>query len=114
MQISRRRAGKKPIAEVTGRFVLHSFLDDQMSLALPLGRVALNSGAARRQIGGALSREPPAGTELTVVVTTRGVHVLDVKLPLPVEQTGAAGKLTLPSKPVAAGLAPIHLAGTTT
>src|SRR5262249_54981630 len=86
-----------------GRFVLHSFRDDQNSLALPLGRIALTQAQLDGQSAAIVTREAASGPELTVVVPARGVHILDVKFSLPVEQTGAAGKFTLPAKPVAAG-----------
>ena len=95
--------GKKPTAEITGRFVLYSFRDDQISLVLPLGRVALTRAQLDGKSAALVTRESPAGSELTIIVPTRGVHVLDVKFNVPVEQTGAAGKLTLPVQPVAAG-----------
>src|SRR5262249_44495464 len=77
--------------------------DGQISLALPLGRVALTQALLDGQSAAIITRDAAWGTELTVVIPARGVHVLDVKFSLPVEQTGAAGKITLPAKPVAAG-----------
>jgi hypothetical protein len=96
-------AGKRPVAEVRGRFVLHSFRDGQISLALPLGRVALTEALLDGKSAPLVTRETDAGQELTVVVPSSGVHVLDIKFTLPVEQTGAAGKFTLPVQPVASG-----------
>lgn len=96
-------AGKKPTAEVSGRFVLHSFRDDQISLNLPLGRVALTQALLDGKSAALVMQDGAAGQRVTVVVPTRGVHVLDVKFSLPVEQAGAAGKVTLPALPVATG-----------
>ncbi len=96
-------AGKKPVAELRGRFVLYSFRDDQISLALPSGRVALTEAQLDGKSAPLVTRDTEAGQELTVVVAERGVHILDVKFTLPVEQTGAAGKFTLPVQPVASG-----------
>jgi hypothetical protein len=103
VQVPAPAAGKKLTAEASGRFVLHSFRDDQISLALPLGRVALTQAQLDGQSAAIVTRDAASGPELTVIVPARGVHVLDVRFSLPVEQTGAAGKFTLPVQPVAAG-----------
>jgi hypothetical protein len=96
-------AGKKSVAELQGRFVLYSFRDDQITLALPFVRVALTEAQLDGKAAPLVTRDTDAGQELTVVVPERGVHILDVKFTLPVEQTGAAGKFTLPVQPVASG-----------
>jgi hypothetical protein len=103
VEIPAAAAGRKPTTDVSGRFVLHSFRDDQISLVLPLGRVALTRAQLDGQSAALVTRDAGSGPELTVVVPARGIHVLDVKFTLPVEQTGAAGKFTLPTQPVAAG-----------
>jgi len=96
-------AGKKPVAEVSGRFVLYSFRDDQISLVLPVGRVPLTEAQLDGKAAPLVTRDEEGRQELTVVVATRGVHILDVKFTLPVEQAGAAGKFTLPTQPIASG-----------
>ncbi|MGE5194574.1 MAG: hypothetical protein ACM3U2_18945, partial [Deltaproteobacteria bacterium] len=84
-QLAPPAAGKKPLADVTGRFVLHNLRDDQISLVLPLGRVALTQAQLDGKPAAIVTRDSGSGPELTVVVPTRGVHVLDVKFSLPVE-----------------------------
>ncbi len=96
-------AGKKPVAEVSGRFVLYSFRDDQISLVLPVGRVALTEAQLDGKAAPLVTRDAEGRQELTVIVPARGVHILDVKFTLPVEQTGEAGKFTLPAQPIATG-----------
>jgi hypothetical protein len=103
VQLTPPAAGKKPLADVTSRFVLHSFLDDQVTIALPFGRVALEKAQLDGKPAAIVSRDTDAGSELAVVISSRGVHVLDVKFSIPFEQTGAAGKFTLTTKPVPAG-----------
>jgi len=96
-------AGKQSLATVTARFVLHSFRDEQITLALPMGRVALDLAQLDGKSAALVTRDAEGGPELAVVVSTPGVHVLDVKYSAPWEQTGAAGKFTLATRPVAAG-----------
>jgi hypothetical protein len=103
VQMAPPQPGKKPLAEVSGRFVLDNLRDDQISLPLPLGRVALTQAQLDGKSAALVIRDSDSGPELTAVVPSPGVHVLDVKFSLPVEQTGAAGKFTFPAKPVAAG-----------
>ena len=103
VQLSPPAAGKKPLADVTGRFVLHSLLEDQVTIALPFGRVALERAQLDGKPAAIVSRDNDAGSEMAVVISTRGVHVLDVKFSVPFEQTSVAGKFTLTTKPVPAG-----------
>ena len=104
---------------VTARFVLHSFVADQITLPLPLGNVAvtkaeLDGQPALLTTGGtgvppvtgptpqpaqAQVARPiavPAATGLAIVLEKPGLHVLDVTFTLPADQTGPAGKFTLP------------------
>lgn len=107
VQVPNAAKDKKPVAEVSGRLVVHSFRDDQVTLPIPLGRVAMSLAQLDGKPAVLVTHETPtlaaSAGELAVVVTARGVHVLDVKFTVPVEQTGPAGKFTLPLQPVAAG-----------
>jgi hypothetical protein len=103
-QLAPPAAGKAPLAEVTARFVLHSFVDDQVTIPLPIGPVAFEQARLDGKAAALITRDVAGAPELAVVVPARGVHILDAKFTLRFEQTGAAGKLTLLTKPVPAGL----------
>ena len=102
MQLSTPAAGKKPTVEVRGRFVFHSFRDDQITLPLPLGRVALTQAQLDGKAAAIVTGE--SGSEVVMAAGARGMHVLDIRFSLPVELTGAAGKFTIPTQAVASGL----------
>ncbi len=104
VQLAPPAAGKAPLAEVTARFVLHSFVDDQVTIPLPIGLVAFEKAQLDGKSAALITRDVAGASELAIVVPARGVHVLDAKFTLRFEQTGAAGKLTLLTKPVPAGL----------
>jgi hypothetical protein len=104
VQLGPPAAGKTPLAEVSARFVVHSLSDDQVTIGLPVGPVAFSQAQLDGQSAALITREIPGGSELAVVVPTRGVHVLDAKFTLKFEQAGGAGKITLATKPVPAGL----------
>jgi len=104
---------------VAARFVLHSFREHQITLPLPLGNVALmkaefdgrpallttvgvppaGGAAAKKSAPAAANAPAKAGTPaagLAIVVEKSGVHVLDLTFTIPAEQSGPAGKFTLP------------------
>lgn len=96
-------APKTARLDVTARFVLHSFVRRQVTVALPLGPVALTSGQLDGKSAPIISRESDNVHELAVLLDRPGVHVLDVRFAMPVELTGPVGKVTLPLKPVSSG-----------
>src|SRR5262249_13175999 len=77
--------------------------DDQITLPLPLGRIAATEARLDGKPAPLITRDGTDGADLGIVVPTRGVHVLDMQFTLPVEQTGPAGTFTLPAQPLAAG-----------
>jgi hypothetical protein len=104
---------------VTARFVLHSFVADQITLPLPLGNVAVTKAeldgqpallttsgpsvapvtgpapqAAKAQVAKPVA--VPVASGLAIVLEKPGLHVLDVTFTLPADQSGPAGKFTLP------------------
>jgi hypothetical protein len=89
--------------DVTARYVVHSFVKRQVTVALPLGTVGLSSGQLDGKSAPIVARETGGGRELAVVLDQPGAHVLDVTFAVPVELTGPAGKVTLPLKPVSSG-----------
>ena len=95
-------AGKKAEIKVTGRFVCYSFRDSQLTLPLPLGKVAVSSA----QLDGAAA-PLVAGTEqnpLAILISQAGLHVVDLQFTVPVQLTGPAGVFSIALSDVPAGL----------
>ena len=102
---------------VSGRIVLFSFRSRQITLEVPLGRVALTSALLDGKTAPVVLQSEPVVPEplkqgrsqaavdsrLAVVVEQPGLHVLDLQFELPLRQTGPAGQFTVPLRPVAAG-----------
>lgn len=95
-------AGRPASVEVTARLALYSFRAEQVTLPLPLEPVALTSAVLDGRAAPLVSLNA-AEPQLGVVLSAAGLHVLDLKFELPVEQTGPSGKWTIPLKPVPAG-----------
>lgn len=89
---------------VTGRIVAYSFRDSQVGLPLPLGAVAIDSAELDGQAAPLRSKQTKSGAHLEVLLDEPGMHVIDLKLRLPLELTGPAGRFSLPLKAVPAGL----------
>ena len=98
---------------VTGRLILESFRDEQVSLRLPLGLVALREalldgkpaallpvGKTRRVSGKKIANHRSG---YTIAVNESGPHVLDLKFDLPARMTGPSGRFEIPLDPVAVG-----------
>ncbi|MES2792818.1 MAG: hypothetical protein V4719_24605 [Planctomycetota bacterium] len=95
-------AGGKAAVKVVGRFACYSFRDSQVTLPLPLGKVAV-TGA---QLDGAAA-PLVAGTEqnpLAVLISKPGLHVVDLQFTVPAQLTGPAGLFSLPLTDVTSGL----------
>ncbi len=94
--------GKQAAVKITGRFVCYSFRDSQVTLPLPLGKVAVGTA----QLDG--SAAPlVAGTEqnpLAVLISEPGLHVVDLQFTVPVQLTGPAGVFSLALTDVPSGL----------
>lgn len=92
----------KPFVKVTARFVCYSFREGQVTLPLPVGKVAV--------VGAKLDGESAPlvnGTDadsLAILLTRPGVHIVDLIYSVPVELTGPAGKFTLQLGAVSAGI----------
>jgi hypothetical protein len=95
-------AGAKPFIKVTGRFVCYSFREGQVSLPLPLGKVAMRSAKLDGETAPLVN-----GTDaqpLSILLSKLGVHIVDLEFSVPVELTGPAGKFTLHLGAISAGL----------
>lgn len=95
-------AGGKAAVKITGRFVGYSFRDSQVTLPLPLGKVAVTAA----QLDGAAA-PLVAGTEqnpLAILISQPGLHVIDLQFSVPAQLTGPAGVFSLPLTAVPSGL----------
>ncbi|MDB5388036.1 MAG: hypothetical protein JWM11_3682, partial [Planctomycetaceae bacterium] len=92
----------KPSVKVTARFVCYSFRDGQVTLPLPIGKVAVSGakldGASAPLVNG--SDVHP----LAILLSQPGVHLVDLEFNVPVELTGPAGKFTLQLGAVSTGI----------
>ncbi|MDB5340297.1 MAG: hypothetical protein JWN70_5916, partial [Planctomycetaceae bacterium] len=95
-------AGKKAAIKVTGRFACYSFRDSQVTLPLPLGKVAVVAA----QVDGTAAPLVPWTdlTPLAVVISKPGLHVVDLQFTVPVQLTGPAGVFSLALTEVPSGL----------
>ena len=86
-------------AEVTARYAVRSYVDGQLQVELPVGAVAISAAkldgkTAPLLVNGACSK---------VVISTPGLHVIDVVFSVPARLSGSTGTLTLPLLPVPSG-----------
>ncbi len=91
------------IINITGRVVAYSFRDRQVRLQLPLGGVALDSVELDGKSAALRPVVTDSGTSYEIMLDKSGLHVIDLKLRIPFERTGPAGRFSLPLRPVAAG-----------
>ncbi|MBM4088106.1 MAG: DUF1559 domain-containing protein, partial [Planctomycetes bacterium] len=84
-------------ARFQGRLVIHQFHDRWVTLALPLGDVAIESVAINGQPA-ALTGDPPA-----LCLGNTGLHLLDIQFSVPVSRLGGTGRFTVPLRAVPAG-----------
>ncbi|MFN0051430.1 MAG: hypothetical protein ACKV0T_04520, partial [Planctomycetales bacterium] len=96
-------AGKPGTATLQGRLVLYNFRNEQLTLPIPLESVPITAASLNGQSAPLVTIDGAAGKELAVVLPSRGAHLLDVTITLPVEQAGHSGKVLLPLKPAPAG-----------
>lgn len=95
--------GGRATVEVKGRYVVHSFRNEQVTIALPLGAVSLTAATLDGADAPIVTGDGQAAPALAVVVSQSGTHVLDLTFSVPAEVTGPSGMVTLPLKPVPAG-----------
>ncbi|MFP6766431.1 MAG: hypothetical protein VB858_22570, partial [Planctomycetaceae bacterium] len=88
---------------VEATVVLHSFRDGQLILPLDLGHVALSEAKLDGQPAPVRVRSVIGGSQFDVVLESRGQHILDLKLSVPVKLTGRVGQFTLPVLPIPSG-----------
>ena len=90
-------------AHFEGQLVVHHLGDGWQRVILPLGEVALD----RVQIDGraaTLADEPPGGGPPAIYVQKPGRHLVDLRFEVPVDRLGATGRMSLPLRPVPAGV----------
>ena len=92
----------KPAVKVTARFVCYSLRKGQITLPLPVGKIALISA----KLDGATAPLVQGQDALpySVVISQPGTHLVDVEFTVPAELTGPAGKFSLQLGESPAGL----------
>jgi hypothetical protein len=132
------RDGDSAHMQIKARFVLHNFRDQQISVRLPLGQVAVETaelngetaplrvemikdtnrnadkfdganGPAKQQIQQKAAPQPNLKPALSVVLEKSGDSVLDIDFVVPVKLTGPAGRFQLPLEPMASALMSFQL-----
>ncbi len=84
---------------VTARFAIRSYVDGQLLVELPLGKVA----ARDAKLDGKTAALIASGDCLKVAVSTPGLHVVDFAFSIPARLSGATGSFTLPLLAVPSG-----------
>ncbi len=84
---------------VTARFAIRSYVDGQLLVELPLGKVA----ARDAQLDGKTAALIASGDCLKVAVSTPGLHVVDFAFSIPARLSGTTGTFTLPLLAVPSG-----------
>ncbi|MCX7406884.1 MAG: hypothetical protein NTZ32_02270 [Planctomycetales bacterium] len=85
--------------DVTARFAVRSFVDGQLLVELPLGKVA----ARDAKLDGKTAALIASGDCLKVAVSTPGLHVVDFAFSTPARLSGSTGTFTLPLLAVPSG-----------
>ncbi len=85
--------------DVTARFAIRSFVDGQLLVELPLGKVA----ARDAKLDGKTAALIANGDCLKVAVSTPGLHVVDFAFSIPARLSGSTGSFTLPLLAVPSG-----------
>ena len=114
------RDGDKAYMQVRGRFVLHNFRKQQVAVALPVSKIAIDKAELNGKPAPLRVVEVPAPlpkkqqtkqarpiptTEiLKVLLNEPGVSVLDLEFVVPVRLTGPAGRFELPMAPTSSAL----------
>lgn len=88
---------------VSATLILHSFVDRQITVPVPVGRVALSSAKLNGKPAPLNLQTDDAGSQLDIVLESRGTHVLDLEFAVAAQVTGSVGQFTLPLAPVPAG-----------
>ena len=84
---------------VTARFAIRSYVDGQLLVELPLGKVA----ARDAKLDGKTAALIANGDCLKVAVSTPGLHVVDFAFSIPARLSGTTGTFTLPLLAVPSG-----------
>ncbi len=85
--------------DVTARFAVRSYVDGQLLVELPLGKVA----ARDAKLDGKTAALIANGDCLKVAVSTPGLHVVDFAFSIPARLSGPTGSFTLPLLAVPSG-----------
>lgn len=99
------------IVHVTGRLVIHTVGTQPVTVPLPIGKSAISSAQLNGKSATLLthpeqlrSRVKAASEHFySIVIAKAGLHVLDLEIDLPAQQSGSAGSFRIDLQPVASG-----------
>lgn len=95
------------VIEVTARYAVRSFVDGQLIVVLPVGKVAAREAKLDGQTAALIA---DAGS-FKVAVPKPGLHVIDFMFTVPARLSGATGSFSIPLLPVPAGKLSFELPG---
>ena len=98
-------APDQSVVEIRGRFVVHSFRRTQIAVSIPIGDVVLTEVRLDNAVA-SLQTHRNAATksfQQDILIDQPGVHVVDVRFEVPVQQTGPAGEFHVPLLPAPTG-----------
>jgi len=97
----------KASVSITARLVVCNYRNHQITLPLPLGKVAVRSAKLNGEnaplLAAGEATKQAAAQPLRIVLDQPGTHLLDLEFDVPAEVMGPAGRFNLPLSPVAAG-----------
>lgn len=99
------------VVHVKGRLVIHTVGSQPVTVALPLGKAAISSAQLDGKSATLLthpehknaSDKIVSQTMYSIVIAQAGLHILDLELDLPAQQSGTAGSFKFDLLPVASG-----------
>ncbi|WP_350189109.1 hypothetical protein [Gimesia sp.] len=109
------------VVHVKGRLVIHTVGSQPVTVALPLGKAAISSAQLDGKSATLLthpehkfaSNKIVSQTMYSIVISQAGLHILDLELDLPAQQSGTAGSFKFDLLPVASGRLTLDLPNAT-
>ena len=99
------------VVHIKGRLVIHTIGSQPVTVALPLGKAAISSAQLDGKSATLLTQPEHkftidkivSQTMYSIMISQAGLHVLDLDLDLPAQQSGTAGSFKFDLLPVASG-----------
>jgi hypothetical protein len=93
----------KGVVAVSATLILHSFVDKQITVPVPIGQIALSSAKLNDKSAPLKLSTAKGQSQLDIVLDGKGTYVLDLEFAVAAQLTGSVGQFTLPVAPVPAG-----------